>query len=417
MGSIEIIGGKQLEGEVRIQGSKNSLVPILAATLMIEGEVCLKNCPRISDAYDVLELMAETGCSYRWENDILYIDASNLNKSSLHSEKAKTNRVSVLMLGALAGRMGCAGVVAPGGCSIGKRPVDKHIEVLNSLGIRTKEKEDYISCVVEKHVGNYIRLNIKSVGVTENAVIAATLAKGTTVIANAAREPEVDTLCDFLNKAGAKIVRIEPGIIMVEGVKRLFGIEYTLPSDRIVAGTYLTAIAAAGGVGTIKNIEYRHMEKVLEVLENTGCRIFKFKNEISVFAGKKKRSIDIITTGPYPGFPTDMQSQIIALLATAQGESVISEKVFESRFMVVPELIKMGADISICNDSAHIRGVERLNGAVVKAKELRGGAALVIAGLVAEGKTVILNTGYIKRGYVDIAKDLRGLGADIKEAL
>lgn len=414
MSSIELTGGIPLYGELEIQGSKNAVLPILAATILNKGISVLIGCPNISDVSHMTEVLQALGCSITWNNNSLVVDATRLEQEEISEEIAKKTRASILFLGALLGRNKRAVVAYPGGCSIGKRPIDLHLKALKEMGVVEKFCEDEkLICEATELIGNEIHLSFPSVGATENIILAAVLATGTTVINGAAMEPEIIALCNFLVSAGANIEGIGTSTIKIIGVKQLNDTSFLVPKDRIVAGTYLTLVASTGGKAWLHGVNEYELSAVLMELKKAGLKIRMSGEHCFIERTERLKPLQI-ETKPFPAFPTDMQSQFMAMLCTASGESTLIENIFEARFLIVDELKKLGAIIHTDNNRAIITGVENLVGAEIQAKELRGGAALVIAGLTAMGRTIIDNTDYIYRGYEDICKDLRGLGAQIK---
>lgn len=414
MAFIEINGGKQLSGEVNIQGSKNAVLPILAATVLINGIVKLNNCPRILDVFHMIKILEAIGCNVNWDKSSLIIDTTRLNTSTVPEEYVKMMRSSIILMGALLGRTHSVTITYPGGCTIGARPIDFHLSAFKAMNIVLEEIDGLIKCTTNGIKGHEITFKFPSVGATENTILAATLASGRTSIINAAKEPEITELCKFLNAAGANITGAGTERIDIVGVDYLHPVEYTACSDRIVAGTYLAAVAGAGGEAVLTGIGAGNLQAVIKVLQEMGCSIISGEDYIIIASSGRLKPVSIIRTMPYPGFPTDMQSQIMSVLTTAKGASRIVEEIFEGRYRNVKEQIKFGADIQIHERDAIICGVDSLKGAEVFASELRGGAALVIAGLMAKGKSKIFNPYYIQRGYEDICRDLRQLGADIK---
>lgn len=413
MSSVIIQGKSMLSGEVHIQGSKNAALPIIAATLLNHGTTVLKNCPRILDVQNMIQVLAEMGCLVNWDNTDLIIDASNVIKHEVLEEAARKTRGSFLFLGAMLGRHEVAKIAYPGGCSIGERKVDIHLRALEDMGVVFDEDIKLLYADGTDIHGTILNLIFPSVGATENILLAACLAPGRTEIINAALEPEVIALCEFLNNAGANIQGIRTNHLIIDGVKKLHDNEFTIPPDRIVAGTYLVAVAACGGEAIIDGVVTEDLTEVIRVLRFMGCDI-----EVDHHRARIQRKGTLIApksiiTKPFPGFPTDLQSQFMVLLSQALGDSMIVEEIFEERFLIVEELIRLGAKISIEGKCARIQGKRKFLGNTLKAKDLRGGAALIIAGLIAEGETIIEDLDYVKRGYVDIVKDLRQLNANI----
>lgn len=409
---IEISGGKSLGGSITVQGSKNAVLPILTSCLMGEGICQIENCPRISDVNVTLRLLEAAGCKVIREGNTVWVDAADVCRSRIPSEEASHIRSSVLFLGAFLGKCRKASLPLPGGCAIGARPVDLHIRALEALGVRFEDKGELSADGAALH-GGRISLPYPSVGATENSILAAVLAPGMTKIAGAAREPEIGELCRFLNLRGAKILCDGKGNILIHGVRQLRPVCYRIQADRIVAGTYLIAAAAAGGEIRINNFPQSGMEAPIKLLCECGAEISQEGDTLRMDCCRRPQAVSYLETAPYPGFPTDLQSPLLALLAGAQGRSCIRETVFENRFCVVKELQKMGADIQVKEDRVFVNGRADLTGAWVNTPDLRSGAALVTAGLCASGLTRISHIEYIERGYEDICRDLRQLGADI----
>lgn len=416
MDSMIVQGGKRLQGEVLIQGSKNAVLPLMAAALLIEGVTVLENCPHISDVEHMASLLRLAGCKVVWEDSRLQIDAEEVRETEFLNEHVTGIRSSITILGAMLGRVGKIKMEYPGGCVIGQRPIDFHIMALKRLGVRVQEEEETLSAACESLQGNWIHFAFPSVGATENALLAAVLAKGTTYLYNCAMEPEVMALCHFLNAAGGKIVKVGAACLEIEGVSHLHSIVYKVEADRIVAGTYLCGILGAGGEGYLKEAPWKQMKAVIEVCEAMGGVVETEKTGIRVSRKGRLKPLSYLETKVYPGFPTDLQSPLLAVMTQAEGVSRLRETIFGNRFRFAGELKRMGADIMVdAGETACVRGRSVLQGAVVEAEELRGGAALVLAGLFALGKTEINGCGYIRRGYENIAGDLRSLGAVIEE--
>ncbi len=412
MSYIKIEGGNKLEGELLLQGSKNAVLPILAASVLCRGKVLLQNCPDISDVRELLYALSFAGVTSVFRDGSLELDTTEASPYFFGPELAGKTRGGVLLLGAFFGRFHEAGMAYPGGCVIGARPIDLHCEVLRRLRAELAEEADGVF-VKGTPTGGHIILKYPSVGATENAVLAAVCAKGRTVISGAAREPEVSELCRFLNRAGAKIWGIGTTCIIIEGVERLYGTEYTVSGDRIAAGTYLAAAAITGGEVRLRGTRGVCMKGITECFRELGSRLYRDPDTIVIKAPKRLRAVRRLVTAPYPAFPTDMQSQTVAMLSVAEGNSEVYETVFESRFGAVTELQKMGANIVVDGRCISIRGTKRLYGAKVEASDLRSGAALILAGLAAEGETEVYGYEYIARGYEDICGNMRSLGAGI----
>lgn len=415
MGDITVRGGIPLHGKLYVQGSKNAALPILAAAILHDGTSVIHNCPHILDVENTVQMLLEMGCSVKWQGNSLTIFAGNVQNTEISSEYAVQMRSSVIFLGSLLGRMGSVSLPLPGGCTIGKRPIDFHINSLKKMGAEIEEEKGTLLARAHRMNGTDISLPFPSVGTTENIILAAVLAKGTTRIFNAAKEPEITELCRFLKGKGAKITGEGSSQIVIEGVKKLKDSEFVLMSDRIVAGTYFMACMSAGGMISLEHVPVCQMEAQFKILEDMGAKIRVEKDTILMKAPKRPKAVKVIATQPYPGFPTDLQSQLMAVLCKARGKSKIIENIFEDRYQIVPQLRKMGARIDTANQEAWITGTESMNGSEVCACELRGGAALIVAGLGAEGETKIKDHHFIFRGYEDICGDLRKLGAVIKK--
>ena len=417
-GAIAVIvvqGKKPLSGTVKIQGSKNAVLPMMAAALLHEGTTVFTNVPRIQDVFCMMGILRFIGCVCRLEGHVLSIDASRIRRAEIPVEYMKAMRSSIMMLGALLARKGEALTRYPGGCLIGRRPIDLHIQALKTLGAEITEKGGIIYARADRLSGADISFPYPSVGATENALLAAVLAEGTTRIAGAAREPEIQELCFLLNQMGGKISGIGTNCLKVEGVRQLSGAARQVPGDRIVAGTYLAAAAACGGEVVLDGVDPGHMEAVISAFEGCCGRIRVRERGLEISASGRPEAFEI-ATGPYPGFPTDLQSPAMAVMAAARGESRVVENVFENRYRTADELKKMGACIRLRGREALIIGRESgLSGACVAASDLRGGAALVTAGLAASGTTFIENCFHIRRGYEDICLDLAKLGAAIRD--
>lgn len=407
-------GGRKLCGEITVQGSKNAVLPIMAACVLTEKTVILRGCPLIQDVENLKEIMEELGVLISIEGHDLTICAERIRNYTVLGNKVGSLRSSVLLLGPLIGRMNRALFSMPGGCAIGKRPIDLHIRAMEKLNCKTSFCEGVYYCHTANLKGNEIELSYPSVGATENAIMAAVLATGSTLIRGAAREPEITALCDFLNMLGAKIKDSGTREITVEGVMSLNGGTYTIPSDRIAAGTCLCAAALTGGELNLKTRCGGQLAETVRVLRDMGISIEENDGDFHLTSNGMLISPKELVTGPYPAFPTDMQSIFLPLLSVAEGESRIEETVFESRYGTVKELGKMGACMKKEGKYLLVKGGISLHAADVSAPDLRGGAALVLAGLRADGRSRVLSGENIMRGYEDLAGDLRGVGADIK---
>ena len=414
MGMYIVQGGKRIEGEFCVRGSKNASLPILAACILAEDEVVLENLPFIRDVLQTLDILKELGCRVEVYGRTAVIDSSSLKKTDIDNDTVRKMRSSILFLGALLGREKEAKLACPGGCAIGRRPIDLHLAAFERMGAVFQKEGEMLSCRAEKITGTTIHLPFPSVGATENILLLAAKAEGVTVIRNAAREPEIIALVRFLRAMGAEIYGEGTGSILVEGVKRLHGAFFPIPADRIEGGTFLCAAAMTGGELVLKGLEREQMEAVLEVLCMAGCCFFwEGSDLLRLKPPKRLVSGFAIETGPFPAFPTDMQPLVMSLLTLARGRCMISETVFEARFSQAEGLCRMGADICISGGNALIRGVETLHGAEVFAKDLRCGAALLVAALAAEGKSIIHGSEYVERGYEKIEDAFSFLGGEI----
>jgi len=416
MDKLQIIGGNRLDGSIRISGAKNAALPILMATLLAEGPTTIGNVPHLNDVTTTLELLGVMGNSMTLgENMTVEIDTSSIKTFEAPYDLVKTMRASILVLGPLLTRFGRADVSLPGGCAIGSRPVDLHIKGMEAMGATIDVTDGYVKARAENGLkGARICMDIVSVGATENLLMAATLAKGTTILENAAREPEVVDVANYLIAMGAKITGAGTDIITIEGVDKLVGAHHDVLPDRIETGTYLVAAAMTGGRVKVRETNPEILESVLLKLKESGAKITTGKDWIELdMEGRRPKAVNV-KTAPYPGFPTDMQAQFTALNVIAEGTGVITETIFENRFMHVSELQRMGADIQIEGNNAICTGVDNLKGAQVMATDLRASASLVIAGLVAEGSTVVDRIYHIDRGYECIEEKLQLMGANIK---
>ncbi len=416
MDAVRIYGGNCLSGQTKIQGSKNASLPILAATLLTDGTCEIVNCPDISDVYHMLRLLESLGCLVSRKADVICIDTSGVAECDMPADSVGVMRSSIMLLGALLARMGEVTMEYPGGCVIGKRPIDQHLCALRRMGVEIAEGSEEFCAKAKRLHGAVHELPFVSVGVTENLILAAVLAEGETVIHPAAREPEIQALCDFLVSAGGKISGVGTDRLVIEGVKKLYPVRFRVPADRIVAGTWLAACLCAGGRVFLEDAPCGQMESVLACAEKLGAHLEPVPEGLLAEGRACKGLTENLVTAVYPGFPTDLQSLFMTAIAFSGQEGRIEETVFENRFRIVPELVKMGADIRVEGNCAFIRGDRKLCNTVVEAKELRGGAALVVAALAAEGTGIVTNRHYIDRGYEDISLSLRELGAKIELA-
>ncbi len=415
MGKYLIRGGKPLTGEVRISGAKNAALPVLAAAVATKGENIIEACPEISDVDNMISILEALGCRIARYGTSIMINASELTECRIPDELMKEMRSSVFLAGSLLARCGEAVISSPGGCNIGKRPIDIHIKGLKSLGAEIEYSGDKIYIKSGNMKGAYIRLDYPSVGATENLMLAATAAEGTTVIDNSASEPEINALQDYINRCGGRVSGAGTGRITICGRRKLTGCEYRMIPDRIEAGTFLLMCAGTEGDVCLKGVVADHIRPLIEIVRAGGSRISTWDDNLricSTAAGRVKCSVD---TAPYPGFPTDLQSQLTAFLTVKGEDCIVRENIFENRFRYAKQLIKMGADIEISQKEVIIKGNNILYGCDVEAEDLRGGAALVIAGLMAEGDTVLNNTKYIKRGYSRFREKIQKLGGEIRE--
>ncbi len=413
--TLLIKGGNPLNGKVRVSGAKNAGLVIMAASIMAEGETILDNLPRIRDVEVMIQILNEIGAQTRWNEDSslsIMVDPHNI-KTRTSYDLTKRLRASNLFLGAMLGCCGEAIISMPGGCDIGSRPMDLHIKGLQALGARTQIEHGYIYARADTSSGARVYLDFPSVGATENIIMMAAKTPGISIIENAAKEPEIVDLANYLNSMGARIRGAGTDVIKVEGAQKLTAGRYAIIPDRIEAGTYMISAAITGGEVLVENVIPTHLHPIIAKLQETGALVEETDQGINVKAGPYIRPVDIKTL-PYPGFPTDMQSQMMALLCISRGSSVIVENVFENRFQIVDELKRMGAKIKVEGHTAVVEGVSRLCGARVKATDLRAGAALVLGALAAEGETEIENAIHIFRGYENLTNKLISLGADVK---
>ena len=416
MSELIINGGRKLHGDIDMHGAKNSVLPILAATVLCSGQCILHNCPNLSDVDISLKILTELGCVCEKVDEDVYVDASYVNNFCIRDELMREMRSSVIFLGAILGRMGKAVISNPGGCELGPRPIDLHISSLKKLGAFADDEHGYLSFSAPYGLtGSEIYLALPSVGATENIILASVFAKNKTVIHNAAKEPEISDLANFLNSAGAKIYGAGTDTVTIIGVKRLDSTEHTIIPDRIATVTYMVAAAVTKGDITINKVNPSHISSVMSVFNDAGCQLEISKEKIHICAPKRLKAVPTIRTLTYPGFPTDAGPLVMAMLSIAEGTTIFVENIFESRFKYIDELNRFGSNIKTEGKIAIIEGVEKLYAANCECTDLRGGAALAIAALSANGETHIRQIKHIKRGYDDIRTHLEQLGADIRE--
>lgn len=413
MGTYQIIGGIPLSGAVRIHGAKNSVLPILAATLAVSGQYILRNCPDISDVSAAMRILRALGCNAERFGDTIEIDSSPADRTDIPPELMCTMRAAVIFLGALLRRFGEASVGKPGGCVLGERPIDLHLLGFRQMGVHITSDGDLLRCRAKRLHGCTVALPYPSVGATENLLLAALGCRGEVTICNAAREPEIGDLIAFLRSCGAEIAGDGTSVLRITGNQPMHGTKHTVMPDRMEAVTYLCAAAITGGTIRLEAVCPEHIASVTELLRQSGCEITETESQIFLQSGKLK-SVSPIVTAPYPAFPTDAQAVMMALMCDAEGTSVFEETVFSDRFRHVPALRSMGADIQTTQHYAIVKGVKKLHGASVAATDLRGGAAMVLAALRAEGESRITETEHIERGYASFIPTLQSCGARIK---
>ncbi|MHA7579347.1 UDP-N-acetylglucosamine 1-carboxyvinyltransferase [Paenibacillus vandeheii] len=414
MSKFIVRGGKRLTGSVKVSGAKNSVLPIIAASLLgEEGQSVIIDAPPLDDVMTINKVLESLGAGVTYRDEVITVNAEKLTSCEAPYEWVSKMRASFLVMGPLLTRMGHTRISLPGGCAIGTRPIDQHLKGFEAMGAEISLGQGYIEARSQGRLrGAKIYLDVASVGATQNIMMAATLAEGVTVLENAAKEPEIVDLANFLNGMGAKVRGAGTGVIRIEGVEKLSGVKHTVIPDRVEAGTYMAAAAISGGDVYIEGAISDHLGSVIAKMEEMGVTIHPDENGVRVIADRPLKAVDVKTL-PYPGFPTDMQSQMMALLLASEGTSVVTETVFENRFMHVDEFQLMNAEIKVEGRSSIITGNAKLKGAKVTATDLRAGAALIIAGLVAEGTTEVGGVHHIDRGYVHLAEKLNGLGADI----
>ncbi len=407
-------GGNRLEGEVTIQSAKNSVLPVLAATILTGGTVELRRCPHLRDVEASIRILQALGCRAEWQGDTLTVDTAGMSGCGIPDALMREMRSSVIFLGAILARCGQASLSSPGGCELGPRPIDLHLSGLRMLGAEIDDTGGTLRCQAGKLTGREIVLGFPSVGATENLMLAACGAEGVTVLSNAAREPEIEDLQNFLNTCGGEVAGGGTSTVVIRGGRPLHGGTYTVIPDRIAAATYLCAAASAGGDVFLRGAREEHLSTVTAALREAGCRISGDSAGIACRCSGRLRAPGPVRTAPYPGFPTDAQAVLMAALLRCRGAAVFEENLFSSRYRHVDELTRMGADIRTSGRTAVVLGVERIHGAAVRCTDLRGGAALCVAALAADGETVISEITHIDRGYEHIERDLAALGADIR---
>lgn len=416
MSKMLITGNSKLSGEVKVQGSKNSTLPILAATLLCEDESVLYNCPDLSDVDATIQILRYLGCFVKRSDSTLVVDTSTLSRSDIPQDLMLKMRSSIIFLGVLIARCQRAKLSLPGGCELGPRPIDLHLWALRQMGIEISEEHGELECYAPDGIkASKIALSFPSVGATENVMLAAVKAKGTTIITNAAKEPEIVDLADFLNSCGAKISGAGESTIIIEGVSRLKGCTHAVIPDRIVAATLMSAAAITGSKITLDHIVMSHLSAVTPVFEQCGCELIFKEGKLTIVSPRKLVSPKFIRTMPYPGFPTDAQAPIMAMTTKCNGITVFIENIFESRYKHVDELNRLSADIRVEGKVAVVDGVKQLSGANVRARDLRCAAALIVAALSAHGRTIMTGVNFLERGYEDFEVVLQSLGADVKK--
>lgn len=416
MSRFVVTGGRKLFGEAEVQGAKNSALPILAATILTRGENLLFNCPKLSDVDASLRILRFLGCEAYEQSGAVVVNSDGLCENEIPDSLMREMRSSIVFLGALLARTGYAKLSFPGGCELGPRPIDLHLKALRKMGAKISERHGVIECRADKGLkGAKINLSFPSVGATENIILAAVSAEGTTTIINAAREPEISDLCDFLNNSGAKIYGAGEGVIVIDGCGELYAVSHNIIPDRIVAATLMSAAAVTGSGITLRGVIRNHLSAIVPVFEETGCTIEFQSGDLIFSAPEKLNAMGLVRTMPYPGFPTDAQAVLMSAAAVCEGTSVFVENIFENRFKHVEGLTRLGADINVQGKVAVVNGVKALYGAKVDAWDLRGAAALVTAALAAEDKTEISGIEFLERGYENFELLLSSLGADVRK--
>lgn len=415
MKKIVVNGARRLDGEISVEGAKNSTLPILAACVLANGVNVIHNCPDLTDVNAAIKILEHLGCRVTREGATVTVDSSSVNRYDIPHSLMKEMRSSIVFMGSIAARTGKVDISMPGGCEIGLRPIDLHLSSVRQLGMDVINDHGHIICENSARLkGARIALSFPSVGATENIMLAACTAKGHTTLINPAREPEISDLADFLNRAGAKIYGAGDSVMEIEGVEKLRGVEHTVIPDRIIATTYMAGAAITYGKVRLKNIIPAHLMPIIPIFEQMGCDIDVRSGELSLISPPRLKGVKNIRTMPYPGFPTDAQAPVMAVTTLASTTSVFVENIFESRYKHVSELIRMGAKIEVNDRVAVVEGVQSLYGVPVESPDLRGGAALVVAALAAHGQTHISSVSHIDRGYPSIEKSFASLGADIK---
>lgn len=415
MNCLKVKGGNRLRGTLEVQGAKNSVLPILAATLLNSGESVIHRCPRLQDVNASMRILRHLGCKAEWDGDALVVHTGGMNCGEIPDAMMREMRSSVIFLGAILARCGAAVLSYPGGCELGPRPIDLHLSALRELGAEIEERGGNLYCTASHLKGCEIALSLPSVGATENVILAACGAEGTTILTNAAREPEIADLQAFLNACGANVRGAGSSTIVIEGQRPLHDCVHTVIADRIVAATYLSAAAATGGDILLRHVDYQHLATVTACLKEAGCTVRSHADWIQLKSSGTLCAVRPIRTAPYPGFPTDAQAVLMAALLKGRGTTLFVENMFQNRYRHVSEFLRMGANVRTEGRVAVVCGVPALHGARMQATDLRGGAALAVAALAAEGESTILQLSHIERGYADLAGDLAALGAQIKK--
>lgn len=416
MSKLLIEGKKRLYGDACVQGAKNSALPILAASILCGSESILHNCPNLSDVDTSIKILRYLGCKAKRQDNVLSVNADGMSRSDIPVTMMREMRSSIIFLGAILAKTKRARLSFPGGCEIGPRPIDLHLKALKQMGVEIEEHHGIIDCTAPSGLkGAKIALSFPSVGATENIIISAATAKGTTTLTNAAREPEISDLADYLNSCGAKIYGAGEGTIIIDGVEKLYGCQHFIIPDRIVAATLMSAAAITGSHITLKNIIASHLEAVIPFFEEAGCEISVKGSDLSISSPQRLKAVKMVRTMPYPGFPTDAQAPVMAMTCIANGTTVFVENIFESRYRHVGELARLGANIKVEGKVAVVEGVKALSGAAVEALDLRGAASLLVASLAAEGITELDGVKYLERGYESFETVLSSLGAVVKK--